>query len=61
MEKLIHLLRKIGKRISEAIVTIVLTAMYFMFILPYSLFVKFNRTVVNRNYSYKSDDLDKMF
>lgn len=61
MRKIIQIFRKIGKRISQAIVSIVLTIVYLIIIAPYSLFVRFNRKIINRNYSFNDKDCDRMF
>lgn len=61
MRKIIQIFRKIGKLFSQAIVSLVLATVYLIIIAPYSMFVRFNRKITNRNYSFNDKDCDRMF
>ncbi len=61
MKTLLQSFKHFGRLISRVIVLMTLTLVYLLMIAPYSLFVKSNRKIINRNHVYKTEDLDRMF
>jgi len=61
MIKILKAIKTAGKKISQLIVSIILTVIYILVIGVYNPFIKLGRKQTYRGYRYTSEDLDKMF
>lgn len=61
MSKLHSILHATSMTISKLLVTILLIAIYMIVIIPYSMFIGFNRTITTRNHIYDKESLKRMW
>ena len=61
MKKILIQFQYIGKTMSKLIVTFCLLLVYVIAIMPYTLFIRFNRVPINRNKIFNNQDFESMF